>query len=493
MICFLVCRGYGFTVRPLQQDPGAPEITVVSYGKALSASSLPKATYIFVDLDRLSSAELVAAGRLFRRLAAGGCRVLNDPARVLTRLPLLRNLYRCGINGFNVFSIDEADSPKRFPVFIRVADDHVGPLTDLIEDQKTLERAIEALTGIGYPRSALVVVEYAAEPVRPGIFRKLSIFRVADRYLPHVCVHDAKWTIKAGRSGAAPRELYDEELEILRTNPFAERMKPSFELAAIDFGRVDFSFAAGRPCIYEINTNPTLARPSPHAFPQRVESMTLWWEGLLSALHAIDDRAEKRSQIDVSADDAGTLRKALAIYPKIKDGFLDLGEEMSRKGDSAQAIHCAETALAQAPHDARVILRVRKLMADNGRLQDAIDIARRGIENDPDNLELLLQSAKLLARAQRAPEAVEAVQRAISMQPKVVKCYRALSEVYWLLGSFPGALQATNAAMKLVSESKGPAAAKQLSELRLQRRMLWTDAIRYHLRRAWRGILPLWR
>ena len=142
MICFLVCRGYGFTVRPLQQDLDAPEITILPYGQVLRESTLPKATYVFVDIDRLNSAELVGAGRLFRRLAAGGCRVLNDPARVLTRFPLLRTLNRCGINGFDVFSIEEADKPKRFPVFIRIADDHVGPVTDLIEDQETLERAI---------------------------------------------------------------------------------------------------------------------------------------------------------------------------------------------------------------------------------------------------------------------------------------------------------------------------------------------------------------
>jgi tetratricopeptide (TPR) repeat protein len=228
------------------------------------------------------------------------------------------------------------------------------------------------LIEIGYPRSALIIVEYAAEPVRPGIFRKLSVFRVADRYLPHVCVHDSNWIIKAGRSGAAPSELYDEELEILRTNPFAERMKPIFEIAEIDFGRVDFSFVGEQLCIYEINTNPTLARPHGHAFPQRTESMRLGWEGLLSALHAIDHPAESGSRVDVGVDDATTLRKALDIYPFVKDGSLHLSEAYARRGDSEKAIKYAESALAQAPDDIRVTLRVSSLLADNDKLGEAI-------------------------------------------------------------------------------------------------------------------------
>ena len=490
MICFLVCRGYEFTVSPLQRDQNAPEIKVISYSKALHASVLPKATYIFVDIDRLSNPELVSAGRLFRRLAAAGCRVLNDPGRVRTRFPLLRSLYRQGLNGFNVFSLDEVSKPKRFPVFIRVSDDHAGPLTDLIGDQQTLQRAIEALTGIGYPRSTLIIVEYAAKPIRPGIFRKLSVFRVADRYLPHVCVHDSNWVIKAGRSGGAPSELYDEELDILRTNPFAERMKPVFETGEIDFGRVDFSFVDDQLCIYEINTNPTLARPAQHAFPQRMESMKLWWQALLLALHAIDDPAKEGSNVDVSVDDASTLRHALDIYPFVKDGFLRACEAHSRRGESEAAIRYAECALAQAPDDARVMLRVSKLLADNNLLKEAIDIVSRNNEGHQQDFDLLVHKARLLARAKRGTDAVEAVSRAIRLRPKDVRSYRALSEVRWTLGDSKAALMATKEAIKLLGSKNDPGTAKQLAELQAQQRTLQNEVVRQRFSRI-RG--PFWR
>lgn len=493
MICFLICRGYAFTLKPLKQDPNAPEIRILTYSKALRETALPKATYIFVDLDRLCTAELIAAGRLFRRLAAGGCRVLNDPACVRTRLPLLKDLYRRKLNGFNVFSVDNADKPKRFPVFVRVADDHEGPLTELIEDQRTLERAIEALIRIGYARSKLMIAEYAAEPVRPGVFRKLSVFRVADRYLPHVCVHDLNWVIKAGRSGAAPAELYDEELEILRTNPFAKQLKPAFEIANIDFGRADFSFVKSQLCVYEINTNPTLARPSSHTFAQRIESMEIWWERFLAALHAIDDRFPPGLKIDVSSDDDVTLLEALDMYPRIKGGFLRLSEIYSRRDDRYAAIKYAETAMANAPYDVRLMRQVSKLIADNGNLDRAIEIANHALESDSHNFELLVHRGRLLARAKRYTDAVEAVERAVRLRPQDVRSYRARSEIYWLLGDLRAALSATGEAIRLVGKKQGTFAVKQLVELRAQRRVLHKEIVRQWLHKILPKQILRWR
>jgi hypothetical protein len=64
---------------------------------------------------------------------------------VRTRFALLRSLYRNKLNSFNAYLVEEDDTPERFPVFVRIADEHsAGPLTDLIWDQETLERAIEA-------------------------------------------------------------------------------------------------------------------------------------------------------------------------------------------------------------------------------------------------------------------------------------------------------------------------------------------------------------
>jgi hypothetical protein len=288
MICFLTTTGYDFTLKSIRSDPGAPPISTLTYRRALKESVLPEATYVFTDIDRLSIGDLIAAASLYRRLKQEGRRVLNDPARVHVRFPLLRALYRSGINPFNVYSVSEGDKPERFPVFLRLSSGHDAPLSDLIFEQDALERAIAAAVTVGFPRQALMVVEYAAEPVQPGLFRKLSVFRVGDEFIPHVCVHDSSWMVKLGRAGIAGQELYEEELEIMQKNAFADRLKPVFAIADIDYGRADFGLVGDRICVYEINTNPQVNPIRTHPFAQRVESGRLWWEGFKAALHRLD-------------------------------------------------------------------------------------------------------------------------------------------------------------------------------------------------------------
>jgi hypothetical protein len=88
---------------------------------------------------------------------------------VQVRFPLLRTLYRSGMNPFNVYSVEDRDKPERFPVFLRLSSGHGAPLSDLLFDQDALERAIAAAVNFGFSRHALMVVEYSAEQVRPGL------------------------------------------------------------------------------------------------------------------------------------------------------------------------------------------------------------------------------------------------------------------------------------------------------------------------------------
>ena len=137
-------------------------------------------------------------------------------------------------------------------------------MSELIENEEQLSAALEQSVRDGVPRSLSGIVEYSAEPVQPGLFRKLSVFRVADRLLGYTCVHDDQWIVKYGKPGIASPELYDEEYEFVSTNPFAEALRPVFEIAGVDYGRVDFGLVGGRPQIYEINTNPDIKlRPPP--------------------------------------------------------------------------------------------------------------------------------------------------------------------------------------------------------------------------------------
>jgi hypothetical protein len=83
--------------------------------------------------------------------------------------------------------------------------------------------------------------------------------------------------VKYGKPGIATPELYEEEYDFIATNPFAEALRPVFDIAGVDYGRVDFGLVAGRPQIYEINTNPDIKlRPPPGDVQRRNDSIDLF-------------------------------------------------------------------------------------------------------------------------------------------------------------------------------------------------------------------------
>src|SRR5438093_1704360 len=288
MIRFLVSRGHGYTHECLRKTPQAPPTSLMTYDQLLRSRWLRRATYVFADIDRLSFWDLELTAHAYLEMERSGLRVLNNPAKVKTRYALLRALHRAGLNDFNVHRADEIDSSIRFPVFLRKNQLHDGPLTDLLHSPRELEKAIAAAVNSGTPVENLVVVEFAAEPVRPGLYRKLGAYRVGDVIVPTVSAHETVWVAKYGQLGIAGEALYRDELQLLQTNPFAEHLNKAFEIAGIEYGRADFGIYKGRVQIYEINTNPFIGGLFPHPSAIRQESMRLCWDKYLEALRVLD-------------------------------------------------------------------------------------------------------------------------------------------------------------------------------------------------------------
>ncbi|HEY3146124.1 MAG TPA: hypothetical protein VGJ75_07225 [Dongiaceae bacterium] len=292
MICFVCTAAHRYTVtKHLPQFAGVPEFKVWSYDKLFRARSLPRATWVLTDFDRLNFWELELAARHHRNLIGAGQRVLNDPATVAQRFSLLRRLHRAGFNRFNVWSVEAEEWPERYPVFLRTQSAHRGTLTDLIPDRAGLEREIAAALAKGRPRRELMIVEYCAEPVREGLFRKLAMYRVGPTMIANLCVHQSKWIAKDGEKGIAGQELYDDEYRMIDENCHSEELRPAFEIGGIEFGRADFGLVGGRPQVYEINTNPTIVTIRRHPFPIRISASRLFEERLAAALTAIDTPA----------------------------------------------------------------------------------------------------------------------------------------------------------------------------------------------------------
>ena len=291
-IVFVTTAEHQYTHAKLCGEPGAPDVKVQSYAQLLRSKSLEDATYVLTDFDRLSAPRLRDAALFYRRVREKGCRVLNDPSRFRSRYGLLRCLNRLGLNDFNAYRAEEMVAPARWPVFLRTEGNHAHPVSPLLDDAEQLQRAVKAAVAAGFPFSSILVIEYCAEPVRPGLFRRFSVMRVGDRLLGYTCAHDDKWVVKYGQPGIAPPDLYDEEFEIVKTNPFGEQMRRVFDLGGVEYGRVDFGVVGGRPQVFEINTNPNIRLdPPPSPAPRRNESVALFKVNYLEALKALADGA----------------------------------------------------------------------------------------------------------------------------------------------------------------------------------------------------------
>jgi len=56
-------------------------------------------------------------------------------------------------------------------------------------------------------------------------------------------------------------EHLEQERVHVATNPHVELLRPLFDAAAVDYGRIDYSLLGDRVQVWEINTNPTILLP----------------------------------------------------------------------------------------------------------------------------------------------------------------------------------------------------------------------------------------
>ena len=286
MVTYLSRWDHAYTLKSLKREK---LFRLMSYDEAFRAKSLQTGTYVFTDMDRLGTWELELAAIVYRVLKQAGANVLNDPAKVRTRYSLLKALHQEGINSFRVYRPSLDEWPARYPVFVRRDHFHSGVLSELIEDETSLRNALDKATNDGIPDSNLMVVEYAAEPAREGLFQKHAVYRIGDRYFRDLTVNQGNWVAKFGELGVAGEALYQNELDEMRNVPFPDTIRRVFEIANIEYGRVDFGMVDGKPQFYEINTNPCVGfRMNKHPFPQRLRSNAIFKDNYRAAVRALE-------------------------------------------------------------------------------------------------------------------------------------------------------------------------------------------------------------
>ena len=219
--------------------------------------------HIFSAIDRLTPNQREAAALMWEALEARAPDAprLNDPRRVLLRFELLTKLHEAGINAYRVFRARNVRAISRFPVFLREADSHNGPLTGLLHSKHELSRALWALRARGWNPDELLVVEFCDTSDAHGVFRKYSAFAVGDCIVPCHVMASHQWSVKS-HSSERDETLIRENLAYLDSNPHERSLRQIFSIAGAGYGRIDYGMLNGAPQVWEINLTPTISMPA---------------------------------------------------------------------------------------------------------------------------------------------------------------------------------------------------------------------------------------
>jgi hypothetical protein len=285
VIFYLVTREHGYTIKPYAE--GWDRMCLLAYDGLFARALCDAGTYVFTDLDRLTPSEQALAVSIWRQLAphAPAVRLLNDPAKVPARYELLCALAHAGINRYRAWPASEDLGRVRFPVFVRVANEHTGSLTPILRTGAELTRALRWARLQGYRPRDLLVVEFCDTADERGVFRKYSAFVVGEEVLPRHLFMSRRWLIK---KPDLVEESFDRERDtFLKTNPHAAKLRAICRQVGIDYGRVDYSMLGDDPQVWEINTNPTVLQLA---------------ERLTQAFERIDVPAANPARIPITLD-----------------------------------------------------------------------------------------------------------------------------------------------------------------------------------------------
>jgi hypothetical protein len=176
---------------------------------------------------------------------------------------------------------------------LRVANDHGGSVSPLLRDATALAAALADLARARVSVDDKIVVEFCDTADEAGIYRKYAAFRVGDRIVPRHVFFSRSWQVQGW-------DLVDdarlgEELAYVERNPHAREVRAVFELAGIDYGRVDYGLTRdGRLQVWEINTNPTIVWPAVGA-RAREAVHAAFAVALAPAWRDVDDRRRRWS------------------------------------------------------------------------------------------------------------------------------------------------------------------------------------------------------
>jgi hypothetical protein len=315
MIRILLTRAHSYTIQHYLESWGRDSrafVKVLCYEDIAFGHHLKPGAYIFADLERLDDAHLDFAKQIWRALAARpeAYRLLNNPSKTLRRYELLKAMHANGTNTFQAYRLNNGRLPEKFPLFLRRESEHDGAISPLLHSREEMDRAVADLTSKGVPRGDLLAVEYCDTADSTGLYRKYSAFRVGDRLLARHALFSRKWVVKL--ADETHDQWVEEERQYLEAHPHADELRKIYDIANIDYGRIDYSLLNGKIQVWEINTNPNITSAPMHIAPGRLPTQWAFIKQLGEAFEAVDWKGEGTPTF-VRAD--STLARRLNITP----------------------------------------------------------------------------------------------------------------------------------------------------------------------------------
>ena len=263
MIHYIVPEAHDRLIREYLEFWGkdvASRLRIVHTESLPTQRQMPAGTYVLAAMDQYASGIAAYVSALHGELAGQpGIRFLNQPRRTLQRFELLRRLHALGRNSFRAVRVTEDLTTLRYPVFIRDSDSHDGALSPLLHSPSEVEGAIGRALVQGRSARRLMVVEFCDTADSSGYFRKYSAFVLGPHIIPRYLSVSREWMLKFS-GGEFTARMAEEELDYILTNPHEAELRGVFDIAGVEYGRIDYAMKDGAMQVWEINLNPTIGR-----------------------------------------------------------------------------------------------------------------------------------------------------------------------------------------------------------------------------------------
>jgi len=236
------------------------EFRALPYEDLAQQLEFARGTYVLAALDQLSPAMARLLFEIYKELKEiEGFRFLNDPSQSLQRLELLTELHNRGLNDFRAVRANSDLKDITFPVFLREERQHHGAISPLLNSVGEIHQAVGRALVEGHELRNLLIVEFCDTADEMGFYRKYAAFAVGKRVIPRSLNYGRHWMLKHSETEfTVPMVL--EELDYVSKNPHQQQLLEIFELARVEYGRIDYAMKDGKLQTWEINLHPTIGR-----------------------------------------------------------------------------------------------------------------------------------------------------------------------------------------------------------------------------------------